>query len=222
MAERKTIDPSLAKTILREMAAGALREPFEFLIAHAATVDGFQLECVVKDGVAEFQYTAGVEQPYAFSIGRGALHFNFRALSGLRSPAADLEQLRERFDKVEATEQGEITVQLRTIEDAMAIVHGVFGPGFRRVEFAPRLHTYAQVRVLAQDLADLYLHGTDDAPLSVARSLAKHPPGAAATLAVTIAQFLPDDEARTRFGEFLLLVSQGKVRSVFAGYMDPD
>jgi hypothetical protein len=219
---RKSIDAALAKKILREMPAGELHDTFEYMLAHAATLTSYECGATQKGYLTDFRYYTAAEHPYAFIINKDSLRFYFRKPAGLRSTAANVDVLKYHFDQVEETSSGEIAVQIRTLAEAMALVHGVFGPGFRRYDDSPPLLTYAQLRVVASDMAATYLHGTDDAPLHVANCIAKYPSGQAAALAATMTQFLTDDHQRDSFSKFLLHVSQGKIRSVFAGYMDPE
>lgn len=191
-------------------------------MAHAATLGGYECGAAQKGYITDFRYYTPSEHPYAFIVNQDSLRFYFRTPAGLRSPAANVNVLKKHFDQVEVTSAGEIAVQIRTLYDAMTLVHGVFGAGFDRADDTPPLYTYPQLRAVAARMASTFVHGTDDAPLMVARDLAEYPPGQAAALAASMIEFLPSDYPSERFSKFLFAVAQGKVRSVFAGYMDPE
>jgi hypothetical protein len=217
MTVRKPLDHNLSQNILRDMPPGDLRDAYEYLIAHAATLDGHECGATQKGFITDFRYYTPTEHPYAFIINADSLRFYFRQPAGLRSPAAKVAVLENHFKQIEVTSGGEIAVQLYTVDDAMALVHGVFGAGFDQAEETPSLHTYAQLRAVAARMAAGFVHGTDDAPLMVARDLAEYPPGQAAALAAVIIEFLPSEYPSERFSKFLFAVAQGKIRSPFEG-----
>jgi hypothetical protein len=222
MTKRLLLDPELTTTTLREMSAGELRDAFEYLVAHAATLDGYECGAARKGYITDFRYYTPTEHPYAFIVNQESLRFYFRSPAGMRSPAANVEVLKKHFAQVEVTSGGEIAVQILTLHDAMTLVHGAFGAGFDHGDDTPPLLTYPQLRAVAARMAAGFVHGRDDAPLMIARDLAEYPPGQAAALAVAMVEFLPSDYPSERFSKFLFAVAQGKVRSVFARHMEPE
>ena len=220
MANRKPVDLELARQKLKDMPPSEARDAFELLIEHAAQLPGWECGAAQKGYFTDFRYYTPTEHPFAFIINKGSLRWYFRAPAGLRSQAANMERLRQRFAEVDERRDGTIAVQLRTVEDAVEVIGQAFSaPPFATVT-EPRIYSAAHLKSMARELAGTYAFATDDGPLHAARRLAAYSPGEAAAISAAMTDFLPEGRMRERFAEFLLEVAHGKIRSVFAGYRD--
>jgi hypothetical protein len=80
----------------------------------------------VKGAVRDFRYYAGDEQPFAFIVNVDSLLFYFRkpAMPRFLPMAARLNEL---FPDLQRPREHEMTVRIRDVDQAQALMHEVFG-----------------------------------------------------------------------------------------------
>jgi hypothetical protein len=90
---------------------------FELLVAYGASSPHWQAGPSGHGYLKNFQFKASSESPFAFTSNRGHLLFYLRS-AGVRVLGAKRTELATRFDEVKEGSKGELTIKVRTEDDA--------------------------------------------------------------------------------------------------------
>lgn len=117
--------------LLAEHRASIVDEPtrnaFDFLVAHAASLTGYNCRPALKGTVRDFRYfdRANGEQPYAFIVNRGSLLFYVRQ-PGLGSLVGGQPGLERVCGPVGTNKRGELTVRVSSEGEARLLTRFLF------------------------------------------------------------------------------------------------
>lgn len=99
---------------------------YHLLVGASAALKDYRCVAKFKGSVRDFRfYTMSEEQPFSFIINKSSLLFYFR-LPAVKSGRYDIAQLSSTFCDVNENHQGEWTVRVRDVKEAIKLINIAF------------------------------------------------------------------------------------------------